>query len=299
MLAGPGPLIRSAALLAGLCWLGLLLPAHPLVASGPFQDGGAADVVIDDQQCTFWLDFDDDGEGDTEIDTGPDGYAHHETPVVGSCEFKLNTPDEATLLLETELVEWRSEVEIVREPGLPERKVLQPGKVAIPGLAGGMKITVEHRGKTPRSGKARTVRDDYEHEVQTPRPFRLLEVVATTAPGKYDRLELNAISASSAYIDTRRRIFDHNSGTENPRPEEIMTLAGELLDEEYPEIANRLMDVEMASVGSGGTNWWRWVAIALIALLTLAAAGVAAVIWWLSRSGGTLEETVPERRSRM
>ena len=267
--------IRSGSLIVGLFLLVLLLlPAQPIDASGPFQDGGTADVIIDDQQCTFWLDFDDDGEGDTEIDTGPNDYAYQETPVVGSCEFKLNTPDEATLLLETELVEWRSEVEIVREPGLPERKVLQPGKVTIPGLAGGMKITVQHKGRTPRSGKTRALRDGYEHQVQTPRSFRLLEIIVTTPAGKYDRLETNATSASGAYIDTHRRVFDQNSRSERPRPEEITALASELLDEGYPEVANRLLDVDVASVDNGGTNWWLWVAIVLIVVIAIVVASL-------------------------
>ncbi len=273
--------------------LAALLP-ESLGAAGPLQDDDAS-VDIYDKECTFWLDFDDDGEGDEEIDTDPGSYARQETPVVGSCEFKLNSPAAATLLLQTELVEWRSEVEIVREPGLPERKVLQPGRVVIPELEGGMKITVEHRGLTPRSVKSRALRDDYKHEVQVPRPFRLLEIIVTTPAGEYDRLEENASSASNAYIQTHQRISDLNIGDEATGPANITALAGELLDDGYPQIADRLLDVEIES--PDGTNWWKWIAIGVITMAVIAIAAIGAIVWQSRRNSST-EPPPPSTRER-
>ncbi len=298
MPAGNSRFVRPAAWLAGLLLVALLLLSpHPLLATGPLQDGGES-VDISDPECTFWLDFNDDGEGDTKIDTGSDSHAHQETPVIGSCEFKLKTPTEATLLLETELVEWHSEVEIVREPGLPERKVLQPGKVTIPGLDGEMKITVEHKGQAPRSGKTRTLRDDYEHEVQVPRPFRLLEIIVTTPAGNYDRLEQSANSASSAYIETHGRITGPDAGDETTPPDAISALAGELMEEGYPQIADRLLDVEVAS--SGGTNWWMWSTIALGALVLVVAAVFALLSWQNARrSSAPIPPPNPRERGNM
>lgn len=265
--------IRPATWFASFLMLTLLLlPVGHLAASGPLQDGGES-VDIYDKECTWWLDFDDDGEGDTEIDTGPDHYANQETPVVGSCEFKLNASVAATLLLETELDDWRSEVEVAREPGGRDRKVLQPGKVTIPELQGGMKITVEHKGLTPRSQKSRTLHEDYAHEIQVPRPFDLLEITITTPAGNYDRPEENANSASSAYIKTRERISDINAGGETALPDAVRALAGDLLDEGYPQIADRLLDVEVAS--GEDINWWMWSTVGLIGLVLLAAAGIA------------------------
>ena len=302
MLPAHGRFIRPAALFAGLSLLALLilpllLPAHPLTASGPAQGDDEA-VDIYDKQCTFWLDFDDDGEGDTEIDTSPGSYSHQETPVVGSCEFKLNTPAEsaATLLLQTELVRWRSEVEIVREPGLPERKVLQPGRVEIPGLSGGMKITVEHKGTTPRSSKIRSLRDNYEHEVQEPRPFRLLEIVVTTSAGSYDRLEENASSASSAYIDAHQRISEHSATATDMETDAIVALAGELLVEGYPQIADRLLDAALAANTDDGINWWKWAAIALIVAFVIVLGAVGGIWWFYAHSSDRTPETTPPPR---
>lgn len=288
---------RPAVLLAGLLLvvLGLLATIRPLATSGPAQ---GASVDIYDRECVFWLDFDDDGEGDTQIDDGPGSYAHQETPVVGSCEFKVNTPVESTLLLDTELREWSSEVEIVSEPGLPERKVLQAGKAEIPSLAGGVKITVEHRGLTPRSGKTRSLKDDYDHEVQVPRPFRLLEITVTTPAGRDDRLEVNSTSASSAYIDAQKRISDRMDGDGTAMPYGIMALAGEMLDEGYPQIADRVLNVEVES-GDDGVNWWMVIAIVLAMLLAVAVSVAVMLFLQTQSSDASTGSETPARRPRM
>jgi hypothetical protein len=277
-------LLAGSGLLALLSLTLLLLSTHPVVASVPLQgNGGSVDIY--DKECTFWLDFDDDGEGDLEIDAGAGSYARQQTPVVGSCEFKLNTPVAATLVLETELDVWRSEVELVQEPGLPERRVLQPGKVSIPDLEGGMKITIEHRGLTPRSGKVRPLNDGYQHQVQVPRPFRLLEIKITTPADDYDRLEESSNSASRDYIAVHERISNPSPGDETAMatPDEITILAKELLDEGYPQIADRLLEVEVESGHRDGVNWWMWSTIALIVVILIVIAVFAFVAWNGSR----------------
>ena len=273
-----------------------LLPVSYVAASEPFQSNGET-VDIDGGECTFWLDFDDDGEGDSEIDVDHNSYARQQTPVIGSCEFKLNTSVEATLVLETELDNWRSVVEIVEEPGLPDRKVLQPGRVEIPGLVGGMKITVEHRGLTPRSVKNRTLREDYNHDVQVPRPFRLLDVTVTTPSGTYDRLERTTNSASSAFIETHKRVADRNVEDANADPDTVEALVRELLDEGYPQIAGRLLDVKVVTTEERGPNWWMWTTVGLILVFVVAVAGVAGFTL-LSKRRATKAIPPPSPRTR-
>lgn len=287
---------RSAAWFAGLFLATLLLLSHalPLSASGLLQGSDAVDIA--DRECTFWLDFDGDGEGDELIDTAPGNYTRQETAIVGGCEFRLNTPAQSTLVVTSELKRWISEVELTREPGSPNRITLQPGDTEIPGLEGGYRVIISHRGTTPRSGKSRPVGDDYAHEVQVPLSLRLLEVEVTTPDGTSDRLEENIQSASSAYIDAHRRIAEHD-GNDTASPSVI--LAGELLAEGYPQIADRVMILDAVSTADGGTNWWMWSTIA-IALLVLVAIALAIFISRQSRSGsGGSAETELPRRSNM
>lgn len=263
-------------LCAALLLAALLLP-YPLFASGPLQNGSATSVDIADRECAFWLDFDADGEGDDAIDTGPDHYARQETAVVGGCTFRLNTDAAATLVVKSELDDWKATVEIIRNPGAPETKTLYPARPEIPGLQGGMEIRIDHQGATPRSEKNRTLRDDYNHAVQTPRQFRLLEVTVTTPDGISDRLEQSVQSASSAYIEAHRRI-----SASNPDESSSAALAAELLAEGYPQIAGRVLALTDAS-GNTGADWWRWPALALAAVLVIAAI-VIAVMYLRHRS---------------
>ena len=289
---------RPAAWLAGLFLAVLLIsasPALPLTASGALQGGDAVDIA--DRECTFWLDFDGDGEGDDLIDTAPATYTRQDTAIVGGCEFRLNTPAQSTLVVTSELNRWISEVELTREPGTPNRITLQPGDTEIPGLEGGYRVIISHRGITPRSGKSRPVGDDYIHEVQIPLALRLLEVTVTTPDGTSDRLEENIQSASSAYIDADRRIGQHY-GDDTPSP--LVILASELLAEGYPQIADRVMAVDAASTSDAGTNWWMWSTIAIIALLVLVGIAFAVFIARQNRSGsGPATETVRTRRTNM
>ncbi len=300
MVAASGRSAAWAVLIAGVLLLvSALLPSHHVGASGPVQGDGES-VDIDDKQCTFWLDFDDDGEGDSEIQTEPGSYARQQTPVVGSCEFKLNTSVASTLVLQTELDNWRSVVEIVEEPGLPDRKVLQPGRIDIRGLAGGMRMTVELKGSTPRSLKNRSLRDDYHHDVQVPRQFRLLDITVTTPSGTYDRLEVSANSASSAFIETHKRLADRVAGDAGPEAGTLEALTGELLDEGYPQIAGRLLDVKVETVDNQGVNWWMWTTVALVLVIAGATIGVCVFVWVNNRrSSMDMAPASPRTRGNM
>ena len=294
---------RLAAAFAGLFLAAVLLtlPASPmpLNAAGPFQGNGSVDIA--DKECSFWLDFDRDGEGDSRIETNPGGYVTQETAVVGSCEFRLNTPTESTLLVASELIGWNSEVEITREPGSPRRVILHPGDTEIPGLVGGYRVIIKHNGATPRSGKSRSVGDGYHHDVQIPLPLRLLEVTVTTADGTSDRLEENIQSASNAYIVAHGRIA--KADDDGATPDAVITLASELLAEGYPQIADRVLALEVAPAGGGGVSLWMWIAI-IIAVAVLIAVIVILLALFSRRQGSTgdreaEETTTSGRRNQM
>ena len=274
--------IRPAVLLAGILLLGLLLlPVHILSAFGSAQ-GDAEPVDITEKECVFWSDFDNDGEGDEEVNTGPDKYTRQETVVVGGCTFQLNTRTAATLIVESELDDWRSRVEIAREPALPEKFTLHPSRNEISGLEGGMRVSVNHTGATPRSVKSRTLRDGYEHEVQVPRQFRLLEITVITPAGKQDRLEESVQSASNAYIEARRRISERTNAAAGESPDALTALAGELLGKGYPEIAESVLELKTDYAGSSAINWWMWITIALAIIIVASIFGFG-IIYWLSR----------------
>ena len=248
------PAILLATIVLGL---GGLHSPDPLAASGPSQ-GREGPPEFTGRQCAFWLDYDNDGEGDEAL---PTMYILQETNVVGGCDFRLNAPEEATIIVGSELVDWEVEVEIKREPGASDDYQMYPGRTEIPGIQGSMRIIANlTRGYSPRSVKVRTLRDGYHHEVQIPEEFRLLEIMVTTPDGKRDRLEQNIHSASGAYITAYREVTDPGGDL----PEWVIVLAQEWLEEGYPQIASSIVTREAAAEDrdSGGPGWWKWAAIA-------------------------------------
>ena len=120
---------------------------NPLDASGPSQSGSEAPDIAE-PECSFWLDHDNDGEGDEPFEA--DAYVLQETPVVGGCSFKLQAPDEATILMASELKDWEVEVELKREPGPTDDFKMYSGRTEIPGVKGNMRVILNFaEGDTP------------------------------------------------------------------------------------------------------------------------------------------------------
>ena len=135
---------------------------------------------------------------------------------------------------------------------------------------------------TPRSGKVRTLRDGYEHEVQVPLPFRLMEVTVVTSDGRQDRLEVSVQSASGAYLHAQRRVFTSTVGSNaNTRP--IVELASGLMDDGYPQIADRVLSLEEAAIVKRGSSSWMWATIALAAAIVVVAVVVVLVAYQKNR----------------
>ena len=270
---------------AGMAVVGILAVslalALPAAASGPTQDVQSVD--ISERECAFWIDVDGDRRGDDTIDAHPDRHILQETVVEGGCEFKLNTETESTLVLVSELTGWKSEVTITQKPGVGETFHLHPADDKISGLRGGMEIEIKHVGTTPRSGKIRSLNDGYEHEVQVPLPFRLIEVTVVTPDGRQDRLELSVQSSSASYLDAQRRILA-TGADDGSASEPVVGLASKLMNDGYPQVAVEVLALNDAGTGTGGRGAWLWATIALAVLIAVAVAAVGAFVYLSKRA---------------
>ena len=247
----------------------------PLTGSEPSQSG-ANDPEISEKECAFWLDHDSDGKGDERISGD---YILQESSVVGGCDFKLNSPESATLVVESELTDWEAEVEIKREPGSTEDYKIYPGLPEIPEVDGSMRVIVNFvAGDTPRSGRTRTLDDDYLHQVQIPDEFRILGVTVTIPDGRNDRLEENAWAASSEYINADRNIAQQ----EGELPQWAVALSQEWLEKGYPQVAASIIEQES---DGGASGLWKWAAI--VTWIAILIAVIIAIVLYIFLSKGS------------
>jgi len=250
----------------------LLYPSI-VFASYPAQDSPNMPEVSD-PECSFYLDRDNDGEGNERFDTSSETYVPQQTQVVGGCEFRLNAPVRATLLFESELVDWNGEVRLKQEPNPAIEQSVYAGDNEIPDIFGSMVVTANFRGATPRSIRPRTLPDNYKHEVQIPRNLRLISIVAITADGREDRLERNVQAASASYIQVHNLLSDGDD-----LPEWARTLGQKWLEEGYPQVADSI--ITRATSGGevgGGLNGWMVTSIVLAVLLLIAVVTAGVVI---------------------
>jgi hypothetical protein len=231
------------------------------------------------------VDYDRDGEGDEPAEDTNDTYVLQEVPIVGGCEFRLNAPEQATLVVDSELTDWAMNIEIKREPGGAEDFKMYSGRTQIPGVKGQMRVIANFEdGNSPRSVKPREVGDGYRHEVQIPEEFRLLEITVTTPDGREERLERNARSASGAYITAHRDIIE----PDDELPDWAINLAQGWLEKGYPQVSSEIVEqaIEGEGAGGGSPGWWMWAAIATWAVIVILA---TAGLLWLKVNGDSLE----------
>ena len=271
---------KAAAILLSIAVALMLLSAPGILsAAGPAQDGSDTPEITDDN-CSFLLDEDSDGEGDVRLDGWE--YIHQESPVIGTCAFRLNAPAAVTLIIESELTGWKSDVSLNEEPGEPAEFKKHQGDNEIPEVEGAMSVTVKLWGDTPRSIKSRTMLDGYKHEVQIPEEFRLLEITAITKDGRRERLEQESEAASEAYIQVHRKLSD----SQGELPEWANTLAEEWLAEGYPQVADGIIAqaLEINEDGGGSANWWMWAAIATWVVIVVGMVAGGLYLWVNSRN---------------
>lgn len=277
---------KVAAILLSIAVALMLLSAPGiLLAAGPAQDGSDTPEIAE-PECSFGMDYNDDGELDEPFDAERDQYVLQETAVAGGCTFQLNAPVAGTLVVESDLQDWQIQLELQREPNPPKTHTLYPGAPQVADIEGRMEVTANfRRGDTPRSMKPRTLDGRYNHQVQIPEEFRLLEITVTTPEGLKDRLERNVQSASGTYIKVRRQLSDEKAKL----PGWASALAAEWLDEGYPQVAESVIAqaLETDEGGSGGSNWWMWALIAHWVVILTAAAGLV-VFFQLWSMWGTI-----------
>ena len=264
--------LSKVALVALLIILAATILWPGAVLAWPHAQSELESPEISEPECSFYLDRDGDGEGNERFDVGPGEFIPQETPVVGGCTFRLNAPTDVTIVVESELKGWSADVELTEEPGDPQIYQVYPGDNEIQNVLGAMVVTANFRGDTPRSVKARTLPDEYDHQVQIPEEFRLMGMTAITADGRKDRLERNIRSASAAYIQVNNLL----SKSDNELPEWAQALAQEWLDKGYPQVSDSVIVRANSDLGGDeSTNWWKWLAIGTwVALLALLAVSV-------------------------
>ena len=86
------PVIAKAAAMLLIAAV-LTLPASPAIlsASGPAQDSSATPEITE-PECSFWLDYDGDGEGNEPFDADPDEYILTRNPCSWRLHFQAQCP---------------------------------------------------------------------------------------------------------------------------------------------------------------------------------------------------------------
>lgn len=279
--------VKTAAILVSIAAILTILGSTAILSASEPGQSSSARPEITGEQCSFGMDFNDDGEQDEPFgDAEADEHILQETTIAGGCTFQLNTPEAVTLTVGSELDSWEVEVKLQRQPNPADAYILYAGDSEISEVKGRMEVAVNfRRGDTPRSGRPRTLPDKYEHTVQIPREFRLLEVMAITPDGRIARLERNVRSASGTFIQVHRQMSDLDSEI----PDWVAILSEEWLAAGYPQVAESVMLAATENgAGKSGINWWMVGFIMLLGILILVIA-IVVVIAIKKESGTTTQ----------
>ena len=99
-------------------------------------------------------------------------------------------------------------------------------------------------------------------------------------------------SASTAYIRTHDTIAQAESDPESPLPRAVLDMGRKLLDEGYPSMAERVVELDLATANDAEQSsilpTWAWVVVAVVAILLIVI--VAAIWWWINRSPPPLDD---------
>ena len=268
--------IAGTAVFMAVLALWIMADSLRVAAAPPFQTGSDP-IVVSNKWCEFDLDYDDDGESNGSFNPDDGSYLPQETPILGKCNFTFTAAVRSTILFDSELDDWRAEVTLTEEPSgaVRETGTVHLGNRRIEGVTGGMVATVDLKGRTPRGELPRDLPQGYQHQVQIPERFRLLEITIITSADDRERVASHEVSAASnAYIEARQEIaVIHDS--ETAPPAEVMALADQLLAEGYPEIAERVAALQLQPAAppvvedTGGSNIWMLIAIVLIVIIVI------------------------------
>ena len=266
---------------------------RPLEAFGPAQ-GDNEPIIITEKGCDFDLDNNADGQPDQPFEPAAVGYLPQDSAVIVHCWFQVTTIADAVIQLESGLIGWSAAAEITRETeDYSEDVDLNIGESDIVLEAGGHHVNLNMSGRTPRGSDRVEVSKGYWHDLQVPSLFRLIDIVVTTdARDKAVVASETVSSASTAYI----RAYDAIARAENdPRsalPQSALELGQNLLNEGYPSIAERVVELDFPAVGDdekgGIMPTWLWVVIAVVGAVLLIV--IVAAIWWMRRPAQLLDD---------
>ena len=264
-------------------WAGL--SQQPLAASAPSQSDGEP-ITVTEKGCDFDYDYDADGQPNGPFDPADGDYLPQDAWILGHCWFQVSVIVAANIRFESELVDWDGDVDLERVARQhSEPQSVNAGSSDIHIGEGGYRINIKLRGRTPRGFELKSLNEEYSHDLQIPRQFKLVNITVTTDAGDKEWVESHDVSsASAAYIEAHSTIVEAENTSENPLPPSVMTLGRQLLDEGYPQIALRVVALEFQTddndANGGILPVWVWVAI-IIAVVLLALGAVA--VWLIMR----------------
>ena len=273
----PRRTVAGTAVFLAMIALWIMADSLRVAAAPPFQTGDDP-IVVSNKWCEFDLDYDDDGESNGSFDPDDGSYLPQETPILGKCNFTFTAAIKSTILFDSELDDWRADVTLTEEPSgaVRETGTVHPGNRQIEGATGGMVATVDLKGRTPRGELPRDLPQGYQHQVQIPERFRLLEITIITSADDRERVASHEVSAASnAYIEARQEIAGIRGASETAPPAEVMDLADQLLAEGYPGIAERVAALQLQPApppvveDTGGSNIWMVIAIVAIVIIVI------------------------------
>ena len=257
-----------------------------LEAFAPAQAGNDP-IIVTEKGCDFDLDNNGDGQPDQPFEPAAGGYLPQDTMVIVHCWFQATTVADAEIQLESGLEGWSAIAEITRETEDYSRDVdLNSGESDIVVQAGGYHVNLNMSGRTQRGSAREEIANGYWHDLQVPSLFRLVDIAITTdARDKEVVVSETVSSASTAYIRAHNAVSKSENDPESALPKSVLDLAKKLLDEGYPRMAERVVDLEFQTAGSEesgrGLPTWSYVVIAVVVVVLLTAIGV--VIWWIRR----------------
>ena len=265
---------------------------RPAEAFVPAQAGNDP-IIITENGCDFDLDNNADGQPDQPFEPVADRYLPQDTAVIIHCWFQVTTIADAAIQLESGLAGWSAVAEITRETeDYSEDVELNIGESAIVVESGGYHVNLNMSGITPRGSDRVEVSKGYWHDLQVPRLFRLIDIAITTdARDKEIVVSETVSSASTAYIRTHDTIAQAESDPESPLPRVVLDLGQKLLDEGYPSMAERVVELDLSMLGDADQGsilpTWVWVVGAIVVVLFIV---IVAAIWWIRRPPPLLDD---------
>lgn len=258
---------------------------HPLEAFVPVQAGNDP-IIITENGCDFDLDNNTDGQPDQPFEPVAGRYLPQNTAVIVHCWFQVTTIADATIQLESGLAGWSAIAEITRETeDYSEDVELNIGESAIVVESGGHHVNLNMSGITPRGSDRVEVAKGYWHDLQVPHLFRLIDIaIITDARDKEIVVSETVSSASTAYILTHDAIAKAEKDAESPLPKSVLDLGQELLNEGYPSMAERVVELNFPTASDaeqgGILPTWVWVVVPVVIVLLIV---IVAAIWWIKR----------------